>query len=100
MIPVINKPLCRNPNKCTACSTELAFRRKPQNDELVSFISDADKPALIRWLAACEDGDYFERGIELMIENEHCTVVPLDITDLFAVEVDFEEDLTRANRRH
>jgi choline kinase len=26
-------------------------------------------------------------------------VVPLDITDLFAVEVDFEEDLTRANRR-
>ena len=66
----------------------------------INFISNADKPALIRWLAACEDGDYFERGIELMIENEHATVVPLDITDLFAVEVDFEEDLTRANRRH
>jgi choline kinase len=35
-----------------------------------------------------------------MIENENATVVPLDITDLFAVEVDFEEDLTRANQRH
>ena len=32
--------------------------------------------------------------------EDACTVVPLDITDLFAVEVDFEEDLTRANRRH
>ena len=66
----------------------------------INFISNADKPALIRWLAACEDGDYFERGIELMIENENATVVPLDITNLFAVEVDFEEDLTRANQRH
>jgi len=65
----------------------------------INFISAADKPALIRWLAECADGDYFERGIELMIEHEHTTVVPLDITDLFAVEVDFEEDLTRANRR-
>jgi len=65
----------------------------------INFISAADKPALIRWLAECADGDYFERGIELMIEHEHTSVVPLDITDLFAVEVDFEEDLTRANRR-
>jgi choline kinase len=65
----------------------------------INYISAGDKQALIRWLAECADGDYFERGVELMIENEHTTVVPLDITDLFAVEVDFEEDLTRANRR-
>jgi len=65
----------------------------------INYISAGDKQALIRWLAECADGDYFERGLELMIESEHTTVVPLDITDLFAVEVDFEEDLTRANRR-
>lgn len=65
----------------------------------INYISGAHKTALIRWLAECEDGDYFERGIELMIEKERTRVLPLDITDLFAVEVDFEEDLTRANRR-
>lgn len=65
----------------------------------INYISGADKPALIARLAQCVDQDYFERGLELMIEHDHAVVLPLDITDLFAVEVDFEEDLTRANRR-
>ena len=63
----------------------------------INFIADRDKSRLITWLAACADGDYFERGIELMIQNEDVKVAPYDIKDLFAVEVDFEEDLTRAN---
>ncbi len=37
-------------------------------------------------------------GIELLIQKDGAIVVPLDITELFAVEVDFEEDLARANR--
>ncbi len=65
----------------------------------INYVSGSDKAAFIERLAQCADQDYFERGIELMIENDQVAVLPLDITDLFAVEVDFEEDLTRANRR-
>lgn len=64
----------------------------------INFIADRDKSRLITWLAACADGDYFERGIELMIQNEDVKVAPYDIKDLFAVEVDFEDDLSRANQ--
>jgi len=63
----------------------------------INFISSSDRANLISGLAACADSDYFERGIEISIERHGTTVVPLDITDLFAVEVDFEDDLTRAN---
>ena len=64
----------------------------------INYISAGDKPKLIERLAECEDGDYFERGIELMIERDGSRVVPYDIRDLFAVEVDFEDDLQRANK--
>lgn len=64
----------------------------------INYVSQADRPSLIRGLEECDDSDYFERGIEIMIERHGVVVVPLDITDLFAVEVDFEEDLSRANR--
>lgn len=63
----------------------------------INYVSGQDKELLIQWLAQCADGDYFERGIELAIENAHLEVLPLDITEFFAVEVDFEEDLARAN---
>ena len=63
----------------------------------INFVADKDKELLIEGLAACADDDYFERGIEIMIETHGTRVLPVDISDLFAVEVDFEEDLTRAN---
>lgn len=63
----------------------------------INYISAHDKALLITRLAECEDLDYFERGLELMIERDGAKVLPYDIKDLFAVEVDFEEDLTRAN---
>jgi choline kinase len=53
---------------------------------------------LVERLAECDDQDYFERGIELAIEKDGMTVVPFDIGGSFAVEVDFAEDLARANR--
>lgn len=64
----------------------------------INYISAPDKARLIERLAECADLDYFERGIELMIEKDGVKVLPYDIRDLFAVEVDFEEDLTRANQ--
>jgi choline kinase len=63
----------------------------------INFVADKDKQLLIDGLAACSDDDYFERGIEIMIDTHGTRVRPVDISDLFAVEVDFEEDLTRAN---
>lgn len=64
----------------------------------INYVGAGDKAQLIARLAECDDSDYFERGIELMIEKDRTRVVPFDIRDLFAVEVDFEEDLSRANQ--
>lgn len=63
----------------------------------INYISATDRANLIAGLEACADTDYFERGIEIAIEKVGMKVVPLDISDLFAVEVDFEDDLERAN---
>ena len=63
----------------------------------INFVSASDKPTLIERLSECSDADYFERGIELAISHDSMRVIPVDIGEFFAVEVDFEEDLTRAN---
>ena len=65
----------------------------------INVIAAKDKAALIKRLEECDDQDYFERGIELAIEKDGLQVLPIDISDLFAVEVDFEADLERANQR-
>jgi choline kinase len=64
----------------------------------INYIAAQDKDRLIERLVECEDSDYFERGVELMIQRDGVKVLPFDIRDLFAVEVDFEEDLSRANQ--
>jgi len=63
----------------------------------INYVSKADKPVLIRQLARVGDQDYFERGIELGVEQDSLLIEPVDISDLYAVEVDFAEDLERAN---
>jgi choline kinase len=63
----------------------------------INYISAADKATLLRQLKAVGDQDYFERGLELAIEQNSLLVEPVDISDLYAVEVDFAEDLERAN---
>ena len=63
----------------------------------INFVSASDKVTLIGRLSECSDADYFERGIELAISHDSMRVIPVDIGEFFAVEVDFEEDLTRAN---
>jgi len=64
----------------------------------INYVSSADKPALVARLAQVGDQDYFERGIELAIDEDGIEVTPIDISDLFAVEVDFAADLERANQ--
>lgn len=63
----------------------------------INYISSRDKKTLQRHLQRVDDQDYFERGIELAIAHDGMRVEPLDISDLYAVEVDFAEDLERAN---
>jgi choline kinase len=66
----------------------------------INFVAGRDKATLIDRLQQCDDQDYFERGIELAISGDGIEVLPVDISDLFAVEVDFAEDLERANAEH
>jgi choline kinase len=63
----------------------------------INFISGEEKAKLIRRLDDCNDQDYFERGIELGIEQDGLRIEALDISKFHIVEVDFDEDLTRAN---
>ncbi|BDI23380.1 NTP transferase domain-containing protein [Herbiconiux sp. L3-i23] len=63
----------------------------------INYVSSRDKATLIRQLQKVGAQDYFERGIELAIGNDRMLVEPLDISDLYAVEIDFAEDLERAN---
>ncbi len=63
----------------------------------INYIASHQKAALVRQLARVGDQDYFERGLELAIEQDGVRIEPVDISDLYAVEVDFAEDLERAN---
>ena len=64
----------------------------------INFIGKGEKAAVIKHLEECADKDYFERGLELAIEKAGIKLEPVDISDLFAVEVDFQADLERANK--
>jgi choline kinase len=63
----------------------------------INYVAAQDKAALIARLAQVDDQDYFERGIELAIARDGLRFKAVDISDLYAVEVDFPEDLERAN---
>ncbi len=63
----------------------------------INYVCAADKAALIERLRECDDNDYFERGIELAIEHDGLAFDAVDISEFHVVEVDFEDDLSRAN---
>ena len=63
----------------------------------INFVSGKDKNQLIKRLEQVGEQDYFERGIELAIELDSLKFKAVDISDLYAVEIDFAEDLDRAN---
>lgn len=64
----------------------------------INYVAPQDKAAFIERLDEAEDQDYFERGLELAIEKDGVRFLPVDISDLYAVEVDFQEDLDKANK--
>lgn len=64
----------------------------------INYIAAADKDRLIEELRDCADNEYFERGIEVAIARRGLRVAPVDVSRFDVVEVDFEEDLERADR--
>ena len=63
----------------------------------INFISREDMPVFIRQLEKCDDNDYFERGIEMAIEQDDLQIKAVDISNFRCMEVDFKEDLEAAN---
>lgn len=63
----------------------------------INYVSRGDRKALRRRLAEVDDQAYFEAAMELAIHEDGARFRPVDISDVFAVEVDFPEDLERAN---
>jgi choline kinase len=63
----------------------------------INFLAAEDRSVVMRHLDACDDDDYFERGIETAIADDGLRVRAVDISAYGCVEVDFEPDLDRAN---
>jgi CDP-glycerol glycerophosphotransferase len=64
----------------------------------INAVTAEDVPAVVAGLQQCGEDDYFERGLELAVAAG-TRLHPVDITDLFAIEVDFESDLDQVRRR-
>lgn len=63
----------------------------------INFIAQKDIDSFIKRLEACEDNDYFERGLEMAIAQDGLKIKAIDISAYDCMEVDFREDLENAN---
>lgn len=63
----------------------------------INFISSKDIEPFIQRLIECNENDYFEKGIEFAIQKDSIKVLPIDISDYRCIEIDFIEDLDKAN---
>lgn len=62
----------------------------------INYFKAEDVPELIKGLEQCSDTDYFERGIEYCIESG-TSVFTAVVSKELCIEIDFPEDLVRAN---
>lgn len=63
----------------------------------INYVAAEDRDLLVQHLDKCDDNDYFERAIETAIADAGLRVKPVDISRFNCLEVDFEDDLARAN---
>ena len=61
----------------------------------INRVSREDLPAFVQALRECDDQDYFEKGLEMLI-SRGVFFKSLDVSDYRCIEVDFEEDLSKA----
>lgn len=64
----------------------------------INYVASQDKPTLITRLEECDDQDYFERGMEVAIARDGLCFRPIDISAFGCIEVDFADDLDRAEK--
>jgi L-glutamine-phosphate cytidylyltransferase len=64
----------------------------------INFISSKDINFFIKRLEECANNDYFEKGLEMAIQKDGIKVNAIDISKFVCVEVDFAEDLEKANK--
>lgn len=70
----------------------------PQGEALgLNYLLKKDLPLFVSNLKKCTDGDYFEKALELCIE-EGVAVWALPVDASHCTEIDFPADLERANR--
>lgn len=62
----------------------------------INLLRRADLPAVREQLAAVDDNDYFEKALENLTMHGKLNLTPVDVGDLFCTEIDFPEDLERA----
>lgn len=60
----------------------------------VNKVQAQDLPLFIESLRRCRDDDYFEKGIEQILD--HTRIWPVDVTDQRCIEVDFAADWEQA----
>lgn len=63
----------------------------------INYIPAALVPAFCEKLAAVNDNDYFERAMELLIEERGNVFRAVDVADALCMEIDFAADLERVN---
>jgi choline kinase len=64
----------------------------------INFISSKDLDVFIKHLEACDDNDYFEKGLENAISQDNLKLKIIDISKYSCIEIDFKEDLENANK--
>lgn len=63
----------------------------------INLIRKHDLPNFTQALRECDDNDYFEKALEIIIKN-NSKIKPMDISTHKCIEVDFEEDWESAQR--
>lgn len=63
----------------------------------INFIAKSDVEKFKAALDNCDDNDYFEKGLEALTIEESLSLIPLDISEFYCMEVDFQEDLEKVN---
>lgn len=61
----------------------------------INRIGHTDLAPFMAALEACDDNDYFEKAMEMVLDNG-VRFAPFDVSDYRCIEVDFKEDLQRA----
>lgn len=82
----------------SSLSKEIALDKAAGEAIGINYVSVDYKESLTRQLELVAESDYFEAAIEQLITHESQHWIPTAIGSLYAVEIDFQDDLEKANR--